>query len=105
MKKVEAFMEKVKVGNSRDVSRLYKYKDEIFELRDVHNCSFAQIRQFLLEQKIVISISSISIFYKLEKELLENIEKVVLEDKTEEKKVDTESVSGLDLVKNTWGKK
>lgn len=56
-------MQKVKLGKKRTASRLDKFREDICLLRNVHKCSFNQIRDFLLEQKVLVSVTAVANYY------------------------------------------
>lgn len=112
MKKVDEFMQKIRAGKMRNVSQLEKFKEEILELRDVHNCSFSQIKDFLAEHKIKTCVQAIGKFYREEKQKIEeanmNTNSGVVEIQepiiSEDKSADKNAGNALEIVKKAWGK-
>lgn len=86
-KKVDEFVSKINYGKAKSTSRLIKFQNEIFELRDKHYCSYPQIQEFLLEQKIIISAQAVMNFYK------ENKDEYYALKRTEEATKEVEQIS------------
>ena len=62
--KIAKYMKSIDNNGKRRRPMLLKYIYEIKELREKHQCSYEQIREYLLEiEKIKVSIETIRLFY------------------------------------------
>ena len=105
-KKVEEFMQKIQRGKKKNSSRLDKFREDICLLREVHKCSFNQIRDYLIEQKIHVSVTAIANYYNAIEKMAKKQDEVAVFGMVKQDKNDTKpnGPSALDTVKKLWEK-
>ena len=105
-KKVEEFMQKIQRGKKKNSSRLDKFREDICLLREVHKCSFNQIRDYLIEQKIHISVTAVANYYKVIEKMTKEQNEVGGFEAANQDKKDTKpsGTSALENVKKLWEK-
>lgn len=99
-------MQKIQRGKKKNSSRLDKFCEDICLLREVHKCSFNQIRDYLIEQKIHISVTAVANYYKVIEKMTKEQNEVAGFEAANQDKKDTKpsGTSALENVKKLWEK-